>query len=102
MGKRDLGLENPISEEFRQSLGLSIKEITRLVYIGFWCESPVFDDKGDYLYKCREGTFHVELISCFQGDRTVRVSLLLLCTYVYNFIYLFMAVWIFIGVWALP
>ena len=44
----------------------------------------------------------VELISCFQGDRTVRVSLLLLCTYVYNFIYLFMAVWIFIGVWALP
>ena len=43
MGQRDLGLENPISEEFRQSLGLSIKEITRLVYVGFWCESPVFD-----------------------------------------------------------
>lgn len=39
MGQRDLGLENPISEEFRQSLGLSIKEITRLVYIGFWRES---------------------------------------------------------------
>ena len=52
MGQRDLGLENPISEEFRQSLGLSIKEITRLVYIGFWRESPVFDDKGDCLSNC--------------------------------------------------
>lgn len=78
MGQRDLGLENPISEEFRQSLGLSIKEITRLVYIGFWRESPVFDDKGDCLSNCREGTYHMKLISCFPGDRTVRVSLLLL------------------------
>lgn len=49
MGQRDLGLENPISKEFRQSSGLSIKEITRRVYIGFWHESPVFDDKGDCL-----------------------------------------------------
>lgn len=39
MGQRDLGLENPISEEFRQSSDLSIKEITRLVYIGFRRES---------------------------------------------------------------